>query len=434
MGKSKVDKMRPNHLTVKINGLNDKKSWQNGFNNNNNNNNNENGQSVNKNLYALPEGMEHCNHQVGGHMSDGVHLGLMKRNGVVYKPITSKTGDREIDFYEKLRFSKDPILRDFKEFVPKYFGAETHLIDGKEIKYIALDDVTKDFREPCIMDVKIGRVTYDPLASQEKIMKEKTKYIECKRDLGIAIPGFQVYNTSNGKLSKYGKDYGKQLNKETAIDAFRIFLNGTSSYLNRSLIIQMLTSLWRIQNWARKQRQIKLIASSILLVYDARKLRELTPKIINPNKINTRKIQRTNSLTRPISVVCNEKLETLKAGFSGQLAEDGPIFGCQTSPTRIKQINLNETEIKRSRPTLKRMHSFQNNYDKDLQSMKNDYNAILDELVSDKKHKMWVSVKIIDFTHVFPNNEIDTNFLEGLNNLIKVFEDFLIETEIKINL
>ena len=39
---------------------------------------------------------------------------------------------------------------------------------NSDVKFIILDDVTDDVAEPCVMDIKIGRQTWDPEASLEK--------------------------------------------------------------------------------------------------------------------------------------------------------------------------------------------------------------------------------------------------------------------------
>jgi hypothetical protein len=39
---------------------------------------------------------------------------------------------------------------------------------NSDVKFIILDDVTNDVDEPCVMDIKIGRQTWDPEASLEK--------------------------------------------------------------------------------------------------------------------------------------------------------------------------------------------------------------------------------------------------------------------------
>lgn len=157
-----------------------------------------------------------------------------------------------------------------------------------------LTDITHDMCEPSIIDIKIGKRTWDPLASQEKIDAEEKKYAECKNNLGFCIPGFQVYNLSTGRIRRYGKDYGKKLNETTIQEgkkieflicfffffyyilyfiAFKIFLNAEYG-LSRSLLMQILSELWSIQKWARTQKSIRLYSSSILIAYDARRLKE----------------------------------------------------------------------------------------------------------------------------------------------------------------
>lgn len=67
--------------------------------------------------------------------------------------------------------------------------------------------------------------------------------------------------------------------------------------------------------------------------------------------------------------------------------------------------------------------------------MKTDYVDILDQLVNTRTNQTWATVKMIDFAHVFPaeNCEPDRNFLEGVENLVKIFEAFLIETDPNLN-
>lgn len=75
-------------------------------------------------------------------------------------------------------------------------------------------------------------------------------------------------------------------------------------------------------------------------------------------------------------------------------------------------------------------HSLENNYEKDLQSMKENYSVVLNDLLKDRLHiESWVNVKMIDFAHVFPANSVDKNYLDGLENLVSIFEQFLMEVE-----
>lgn len=58
-------------------------------------------------------------------------------------------------------------------------------------RYLKLDDVTRRFQKPCIMDVKIGQRSYDPFASQEKREQQIRKY-PLMEDIGFLVLGMRV--------------------------------------------------------------------------------------------------------------------------------------------------------------------------------------------------------------------------------------------------
>ena len=58
-------------------------------------------------------------------------------------------------------------------------------------QYLKLEDVTNNFKFPCILDVKIGRVTWDQTADQEKINSRRRKW-PLQNTLGFSILGFRV--------------------------------------------------------------------------------------------------------------------------------------------------------------------------------------------------------------------------------------------------
>lgn len=57
--------------------------------------------------------------------------------------------------------------------------------------YLKLEDVAGRFACPCIMDVKIGRKSYDPFASQEKQEEHIRKY-PLMEEIGFLILGMRV--------------------------------------------------------------------------------------------------------------------------------------------------------------------------------------------------------------------------------------------------
>ncbi|XP_066251825.1 inositol polyphosphate multikinase [Euwallacea similis] len=388
-------------------------------------------------LDGIPQGMEVLTNQVAGHLiNDSGGVGMLKKDGLAFKPLLKKEcAEREIKLYEHLDRTVDRSLIEMRQLVPKYHGVQKLKIKDKEIDFLVLEDLTKDFKEPCIMDIKIGRRTWDPHASYNKIIAEQNKYHECKRDLGFCIPGSQVYKIANNQLVKYDNEYGKKLDKDGAREAIKMFLNADTHHFCRKLLVQLLASLWQIQHFARSQRRLKLYATSILLVYDARRLKEHV-EVKKPVKQHPRpSLVRHRSLYRPLSLAqLNNGCERVPTGFSGQLTPDGPIlkYPCNkiVNMDWPKAVNNNNTWQK-SIHTLRRTHSFQNNYDKDVQNKKQSYSYILDDLCSESKSEVWATAKLIDFAHVYlsDSTEVDRNYLDGVENLIKMFEDFLSETE-----
>ena len=54
-----------------------------------------------------------------------------------------------------------------------------------------MEDLTKKYKHPCIMDVKIGPITYDMHADAEKIKREESKFPFLEK-VGFQLVGFKV--------------------------------------------------------------------------------------------------------------------------------------------------------------------------------------------------------------------------------------------------
>lgn len=61
--------------------------------------------------------------------------------------------------------------------------------------YLKLEDVTRRFVKPCIMDVKLGQQSYDPFASQEKREQQIRKY-PLMEEMGFLVLGMRVSESS----------------------------------------------------------------------------------------------------------------------------------------------------------------------------------------------------------------------------------------------
>ena len=61
------------------------------------------------------------------------------------------------------------------------------------VTYLHLEDLAKGFKGPCVADIKIGRITYDPDATPKKRATEEAKYPP-QKVLGFQFRGMRVRN------------------------------------------------------------------------------------------------------------------------------------------------------------------------------------------------------------------------------------------------
>jgi 1D-myo-inositol-tetrakisphosphate 5-kinase/inositol-polyphosphate multikinase len=117
-------------------------------------------------------------------------------SGQILKPILDQRGKRELRFYQLL-FDRDhdllssqkdkKLLHSLRSFVPTFFGVELL----QQIEFIRLQDVTGTMNHPNLMDIKIGRNTFDRLANQKKIDHEMSKN-NISRSFGYRVLGVKV--------------------------------------------------------------------------------------------------------------------------------------------------------------------------------------------------------------------------------------------------
>ena len=186
--------------------------------------------------------------------------------------------------------------------------------------YIIMDDLTHHYKYPCILDLKMGRETFEPDAKPQKIQKEKDKY-PMQSNIGFRLVGMKICsNVNNVNTSKeiddhvmkhsyndyhmytYNKHYGYSLDsKEKILNAFRNFFYGpfdSSSYINdlettscnnnslqnelssismmqlkkmkqrRTIISNLLLTLRTIELWFQDNQSFSFYANSLLIAFE----------------------------------------------------------------------------------------------------------------------------------------------------------------------
>ncbi|KAI6179084.1 Kinase [Aphelenchoides besseyi] len=220
-------------------------------------------------------------HQIAGHHPSVVKNGL-RQIGIIKKPNTNvllkvvQDGVRGqceehlytdiVEAYENGR--KDlTALYNLYSLVPRFYG--THKIEigkrKKEYKFLELEDVVFSYHRPCVMDVKIGRVTYDPTASEEKQLAELAKS-PFQQICGFRILGYRISTFDNPRIK--GKEWGRDQTAETVDDAFAEFLEGRPGCFHE-LTKEFLRRIRIVENYFNDQQSLQFYASSLLFVYEA---------------------------------------------------------------------------------------------------------------------------------------------------------------------
>ncbi|XP_033153228.1 inositol polyphosphate multikinase [Drosophila mauritiana] len=241
----------------------------------------------------LPEGFRQLKTQVAGHTfeeSNAEAVGLLQdsKAGCVLKPLGKpECGERELRFYESLAEAgasgDNDLLALLRGHVPRFYGPLKLVVNRRERTFLRLEDLTRSFAKPCVMDVKMGKRTWDPESSPNKRKLEEAKYVMCKQKLGLCLPGFQVYlpkeeHTQETTILRHGKDYGKSLNVEGFKQTMALFFNAsTSDSKSRRagcelLLKEVLRQLQEILAWFQRQRLLHFYASSLLICYDYSRL------------------------------------------------------------------------------------------------------------------------------------------------------------------
>ncbi|XP_017842409.2 inositol polyphosphate multikinase [Drosophila busckii] len=251
-------------------------------------------ESVTVTLPAVPLGYCKLGTQVAGHTfeaSNAAAIGLLQDagEGKVFKPLGKpECGEREINFYESLAAAiaatsatgndlngrGDSNLTDLATLaalaphVPRYYGQQKLFVNQRQHTFLKLEDLTHGMSKPCVMDVKVGRRTWDPLSSAHKRAIEEQKYVICKQQLGLCLPGFQVYTP---QLVRQGRDYGKALDVAGFRQALALFFNSSHSS-SETVLREVLRQLCGIRAWFKRQRLLHFYASSLLICYDYEQL------------------------------------------------------------------------------------------------------------------------------------------------------------------
>ncbi|XP_036430005.1 inositol polyphosphate multikinase [Colossoma macropomum] len=377
-----------------------------------------------------PSGCVPLPHQVAGHKYGISKVGILQHpDGTVLKQLQPPPrGPREMHFYKQVyaQACTDPQLLALQQHLPRYYGTWASSESPNEV-YLKLEDVTRRFACPCIMDVKIGRKSYDPFASREKREEQIRKYPPME-EVGFLLLGMRVYQVNSESYISHDQFYGRSLRQETLKTGLaQFFHNGVE--LRKDAVSLSICKIRDILRWFEGQKQLHFYASSLLFVYEG------SPRLANG--IKWREDAQTRQENGQGELECNNNIHLANCKLRGHrcsLASQRSACGwlnCSDLPQDIQYVRHKNGIWPHSlHYHLEQANGNGVSSEEDTKNMRvvdgrstGLGKGRLRDGFGEKEED--VDVRMIDFAHVFPSDSPDEGYMYGLKNLLSVLEQIL---------
>ncbi|XP_026865088.2 inositol polyphosphate multikinase [Electrophorus electricus] len=376
-----------------------------------------------ENRHTRPNGCVPLSHQVAGHKYGISKVGILQHpDGTVLKQLQpAPRGPREMHFYAQV-FAEDCTdshLLALQQHLPKYYGTWASS-EAPNVVYLKLEDVTQRFTHPSIMDVKIGRKSYDPFASREKKEEQIRKYPPME-EIGFQLLGMRVYQVTSESYISHDRFYGRNLRKETLKTGLvQFFHNGTE--VRKDAVSVSICKIRNILHWFESQRQLHFFASSLLFVYEG-----------SPHS-------GTGSPRREGLTGQEHGQGELEHNYNVQF-NGSKQWGlhCTLAPQRAASGQGNSSDLLQGARTenwnwrhplydhLEQANGSGADAEEEMDRMRmvKGQSTQFSQGGSEGQRKDDVEVRMIDFAHIFPSESADEGYIYGLRNLLNILEQIL---------
>ncbi|KAE8898070.1 hypothetical protein PF005_g832 [Phytophthora fragariae] len=146
--------------------------------------------------------------------------------------------------------------------------ALTRSESGNTKDYLVLGDLTRNFRRPCVLDIKMGTRQHGEDASPAKVISHTAKCAATTSlALGLRLCGMQIYDERDGTYTIWDKTWGRQLKPEDIEPALETYLTSGLA-LRWNALEELLIKIRQLKNIMAKTTGLRCCGSSLLLIYE----------------------------------------------------------------------------------------------------------------------------------------------------------------------
>ncbi|WAR09844.1 IP6K2-like protein [Mya arenaria] len=150
--------------------------------------------------------------------------------------------------------------------------------NNKPQKFIMLENLVKDYKRPCLMDLKMGKrqLRADLDAEKRKVLETRCASSTSAK-LGFRICGSQSYKKTSDSYT-FNQYHRRRLNDTETIEELKLFFHNGAE-LRTDIILALLTKLAELEGALLKEKYLDLHSSSLLLIYEGMTATEKKPRI-----------------------------------------------------------------------------------------------------------------------------------------------------------
>ena len=137
-------------------------------------------------------------------------------------------------------------------------------------EYIVLENLTKNYNKPCVLDLKMGTRMYGDFASEAKRKSQKKKSKKTTSGkLGIRFCGSQRFSYTHGNFETLDKYVGRNADESELKSLLRKFFT-CGGALRTEVLDHILEEILEIRQTLLDLHQYRFYSSSLLIIYEGK--------------------------------------------------------------------------------------------------------------------------------------------------------------------